>query len=396
MNEQSHAEPDVPVEPTLADHLQNLLKSAGAPLPLGDLKKQLKPLYPKGNKKQPRPPMPSEEEITAVLESEGFYRHEGPGGKGKVKYALTAPLSITQLTEQAVREKVATLGDEPVKVNKLGKPGPKMGQEAAAAFDNTIAKLVAEGKLFAYPKGEYATKAPPSIAELTERDVREKVATLGDEPVKVGKLGKPGGKQGPEAAEAFDNTIAKLVAEGKLFAYPKGEYGTKAPPQKPWYEVAPAKADFGKILTHSTRLFDHGVAPQQLLGELQRRFGSRSSPSPTNGTKAVDVPKPVVPTPAAPPVAPVITDLRTAIKAAYDHLCRFVEFRDKLVEIPRLYHEVKERRPSTSVQEFKDELWKASSDRIIELHEINEVHMAKEPELAIHRDDRLYYFIRWQ
>jgi hypothetical protein len=96
--------------------------------------------------------------------------------------------------------------------------------------------------------------------------------------------------------------------------------------------------------------------------------------------------------------APAISteQFRSAIRQAYDHLCLFVEFRDKLVEIPRLYHETVQRLPGLAVERFHQELEALSNERKVELHKLNEVHMAKERELAIEKDDRLYYYIFWK
>ena len=48
-----------------------------------------------------------------------------------------------------------------------------------------------------------------------------------------------------------------------------------------------------------------------------------------------------------------------------------------------------------NMEAFKAELWRMSDERVIQLHVLNEVREAKDPELAIHRNDRLYYFVRW-
>jgi hypothetical protein len=120
---------------------------------------------------------------------------------------------------------------------------------------------------------------------------------------------------------------------------------------------------------------------------------SQSAP-PTHQSSAVEeaAPKPIT-TPA-----PVVESgqLREAIRQAYDHLCLFVEFRDKLVEIPRLYHETVRRSPDVTLERFHRELEALSDERKVELHKLNEVHMAKERDLAIEKDDRLYYYVFWK
>jgi hypothetical protein len=84
------------------------------------------------------------------------------------------------------------------------------------------------------------------------------------------------------------------------------------------------------------------------------------------------------------------------LRQAYDDLCLLIDFPDRLVELRRLFHEAVKRMPSLTVEQFHRELWQMRSEWLIELHDLNEVDQAKEPHLAIHRDDRLYYFARWK
>jgi hypothetical protein len=83
------------------------------------------------------------------------------------------------------------------------------------------------------------------------------------------------------------------------------------------------------------------------------------------------------------------------LKQAYDHLCEFVEFQHELVPLPRLYRETTKQMPGLTPEVFHGELWQMSEERAIQLHVLNEVREAKDPELAISRNDRLYYFVRW-
>jgi hypothetical protein len=142
---------------------------------------------------------------------------------------------------------------------------------------------------------------------------------------------------------------------------------------------------------------------QPLLNALQQTLARVTAPSsaganvappapPTPPVRPPDQPKPPTETSAS------ITSerLRQALRQAYDHLCLFVEFRDKLVEIPRLYHETVRRLPGVSVERFHRELEALRDEWKVELHKLNEVHAAKERELAIERDDRLYYYVFWK
>jgi hypothetical protein len=96
------------------------------------------------------------------------------------------------------------------------------------------------------------------------------------------------------------------------------------------------------------------------------------------------------------PATAVATPLKTVLRSAYERLCRFVEFEDGLVEIPRLYHEARKTTPTLSLEAFHreiDELW---SQRELELKILNEVRTAKEPDKGIWRNDSLYYFVYWR
>jgi hypothetical protein len=142
---------------------------------------------------------------------------------------------------------------------------------------------------------------------------------------------------------------------------------------------------------------------QPLLNALQQTLARVTAPS-SAGTNVAP------PAPPTPPVRPpdqpkppaestsriTSEQLRQALRQAYDHLCLFVEFRDKLVEIPRLYHETVRHLPGVSVERFHRELDALSAEWKVELHKLNEVHAAKERELAIERDDRLYYYVFWK
>jgi hypothetical protein len=134
------------------------------------------------------------------------------------------------------------------------------------------------------------------------------------------------------------------------------------------------------------------VDPGPVLAALQAALARVAIPPQAGVSPAAQPSPPAV----EPSTALTAEQLRAALRSAYDHLCLFVEFRDKLVEIPRLYHEAAERLPGLSAQRFRHELEALSAERQVELHKLNEVHLAKEPELAIEKDGRLYYYVFWK
>jgi hypothetical protein len=143
---------------------------------------------------------------------------------------------------------------------------------------------------------------------------------------------------------------------------------------------------------------DPGPVLAALREALARLAAAPSTPA---SPPQMPTPRASTPTPVAPPPAPraepaTMEQVRTALRQAYDELCLYVEFRDKLVEIPRLYHETVRRLHGLSVERFHRELEALSNERKVELHKLNEVHLAKERHLAIEKDDRLYYYVYWK
>jgi hypothetical protein len=94
-------------------------------------------------------------------------------------------------------------------------------------------------------------------------------------------------------------------------------------------------------------------------------------------------------------VAATPETLQGQLQHAYQNLCRFVEFEDGLVEIPRLYHETRRVRPDLTVEAFHKELDRLWSQRLLELKVLNEVRSAAEPDKGVRRGDSLYYFVYW-
>jgi hypothetical protein len=154
---------------------------------------------------------------------------------------------------------------------------------------------------------------------------------------------------------------------------------------------------------------DHG----SVLRAIQTVVGRLQSPAPVHmpeaklaSTPPVQVappPAPVgekiatpVPVPS-PANAPISSEtLRKTLKDVYDYLCRFEEFQSKLVELRRLYHEAKRHLSALTVEQFHEEMEALNREWKVELHILNEVMLAKERELAIWKNDRLYYYAFWK
>ena len=309
--------------------------------------------------------------------------------------AAPAPSTLAEQVQRVLAEAPKPLTAKQVKaaVDKLYPRGTK--KAAKPSPTSILGELEKEG-VFAHPatkNGEltYWRSKPQTAAEAVAAAVRAKVEALGDEPVTEAQLGKPGGKKAtPEAAQAFADTIAELLGQRKLFQHGKA-FGKHPPAPPKWYETEPGKKAFASLVTAAKKVLGLNVAPaDEVIALLRERLGHTQP--------MTDRPEPAPPPQAASPSTPAPTgptDLRASLKAAYDHLCDFVEFRDRLVELPRLYRETAKRVPGLTPEGFKDELWRMSDEREIQLHVLNEVREAQHPELAIHRNDRLYYYLIW-
>jgi outer membrane murein-binding lipoprotein Lpp len=88
--------------------------------------------------------------------------------------------------------------------------------------------------------------------------------------------------------------------------------------------------------------------------------------------------------------------LESTIKQAYDKLCLFIEFKDGMVELPRLYHETRKTLPELTVSDFHKELMELWGRRELQLHVLNEVYKAAEPDKGIHHNNLLYYYLLWK
>ena len=268
----------------------------------------------------------------------------------------------------------------------------------AKVTDEQIQRELEAGGIHLHPpstakgKPKYWHRPPQTLAEQVEATVQAKLDALGDKLATPSQLGRP---KSPEGVRTFDAILTRLLDDGKLFRR-GAKYTTQEPPRPKWYESAPHKATYKKLADAAGKLVDAGgVTLDQIVTALREKFGGAQPVVPQSPPAAVppDVPPPPVAPPAAGVVAP---DLGAALRAAYDHLCKFAEFKDRLVELPRLYHETRKRLPSMSVGAFHEELTRLSLAYRIELHVLNEVGTAEEPHLAISRNDRLYYYARWK
>jgi len=127
----------------------------------------------------------------------------------------------------------------------------------------------------------------------------------------------------------------------------------------------------------------------QKIDEAFRNLLNRLPQVSSQGTAArvETAPSPAVPSSEA--------ALRTGLRRAYDSLCQLIEFEDRLVPIPRLYHQARYELPGLSVAAFHTELQTLWDRRELELQVANDPRAIKEPDKVIRRGDDNYYYVIW-
>jgi len=209
------------------------------------------------------------------------------------------------------------------------------------------------------------------------------------------QLGAPKVTATPAEHEAFKTALESLLAEQKLFRH-GAKFSSSPPAVMLWYETAPLKKSFADALKAVQAILHSGeVAFEGLVALLKEKVETKPSKLQPVEPTLPPVTTEQSPTQKTAPHEPPNADLGAEVKRAYDHLCKFAEFRHRRVEIRRIYHEVKKSNTHLQVDTFHKELLDMSRHRVLELHALNEVSEAEDRELAIERDGRLLYYVIW-
>lgn len=161
-------------------------------------------------------------------------------------------------------------------------------------------------------------------------------------------------------------------------------------PKKLLETLLPMVQGLAEQLAAGTRALE---STTRLVNLVLAKLGG-TSPAPT--VPPSPAPKPAAAPKAVPAPQSSATSVRDALHSAYEKLCLMVDFRDGVVELPRLFHEAQRTLPTLNAEQFHQELRELWQKREIELHILNEVRTATEPQLGIWRDNHLYYFIFWR
>jgi hypothetical protein len=282
--------------------------------------------------------------------------------------AATAAAQVATLRQQLGQDRETLRAEVLAALAEMakGKSKPDAASKELAALPKTVEKLVQQlGKIETPPP---ASNAPPVLEKIDaaftalRRRLEQDQEKLRNE-LLAAITEKGTGKAKADAAAKEHAALSKTVGQlaERLEKIEAAMQGNSAQP----------------ILEKIDRAF------ATLRSQLERAVPSEASPEP----------RPAAPSPGA-RTTPT-PSLRTVLRQAYDDLCQLIDFQDRLVPLPRLYHQARQALPSLSVEAFHTELQLLWDQRVLELQILNEVRMATEPDKAIRRGDNLYYFVLW-
>lgn len=392
----AQAEPAAPVQ-TLPELLQSTLANATAPMTLKELAKVL-----------PRPKKVKADEFEASLP--GYLAEDLQAGRvfkfGSGKAGLERYWNRDE--KHAIQEAVRTAAAEPKKLGELKKVAIGLTKADKPFAEGIVDEMVASKHLHEHPGKGPLYGRDAAIDPNDKEKVSAAILAAAATPTKLADLIKVALKETKADKEFVTATANDLVTAEQLHKQGPAKtapYGAVKPPRIPPLETPSGKKEFDKLAKAAHKLIQtvSGVTVDDLLKHLRISLAAEAAkPVPTPENK---------PTPHAEALAekhvakhhddhakPALTPerIRTTLKTAYDDLCLDPDFEDKLVEIRRLYHDAARILPGLTVPQFHAELKHLQSERAVQLQPINEVQRAKEPELAIHQNDRVLYYVIWK
>lgn len=331
----------------------------------------------------------------------GKQLHEHPG-KGPLYGRDEA---INPNNKEKVSAALLGQADTPTKLADLIKAVIKE-TKADKEFVTSLANELVEGKhLHQHPgKGPLFGRNAP-IDPNNKEKVSAAILKAATTPGKLADFIKTAQKDTGADKKFVEDTANELVTADRLHKQGSAKnapYGLVKPTPLHPLEFGAGKKEFDKLTKAGHKLLvSVGVSIDDLLKHLRKSLTEEGAKppevklSPTAETLGGGHPDKHHPEPAP---APALTHerIRAGLKTAYDDLCLDPDFEDKLVEIRRLYHDAVRILPGLTVPQFHAELQHLQSHRTVELQALNEVQKAKEPELAIHHNDRLLYYVIWR
>ncbi|MDB5308406.1 MAG: hypothetical protein JWO38_2608 [Gemmataceae bacterium] len=383
-----HTTPDA-APLTLTEGIRTKLGTAPAPLKFAEVKKGL-------TKAKKQSASDFEVEIRRLLDEEvrdGRAFVYPSGKEGETRY-------WSRDEKHAIREEALRLAATPAPLADLKKKAGAVAKGADAGFVETVLRdLIAGATLFEHPPKK--PNGPQLLGTKEYRHPNDKPAVTeallaaAEAPLPLKDLVKAVVGTTKADKEFVGSVAAELIGAGQLHEHApaKGKtplYGREKQDPLHFLNVDPGKKAFAGLVAAADKVIKavSGVTIDQILHRLRAALVDRPTPPPAPEPDAV----------VKPPHPHELTSekIRKGLKDAYDELCLDVEFQDKVVEIPRLFHEAARVLPGLTVHQFHRELQSLQHDHGVELQAINEVQRAKEPELAIHHGCRLLYFVVWK
>jgi hypothetical protein len=307
-----------------------------------------------------------------------------------------------------VKDAVLKAAETPQTVSALKKTAKNAAtaKKDKAAAEAVVDEMIAAGELYKHGTAAKAPYGRDKPADPNDPDkVHAAIIAAATAPQSKANLVKAAIKETKADKSFVEGQIDILVEAHRLHKHGSGAkalLGSQPPPPPHPLETEAGRKAYAAFVKAAKKVRE--VAPTVVLDELIQRLRgelAEGHPQPTPVLDAAPQPSApiiqVAPTPPGRTHDEVTPDgIRTALKTAYDELCLFPEFEDKLVEIRRLYHWTAKLIPGLTVAKFHRELEHLQTQRQVELQPINEVQRALEPELAIRHGDRLLYFAIWR
>jgi len=280
--------------------------------------------------------------------------------------------------------------------------------QAQTKADKEFVTSVANEMVAAKQLHEHSKKGPlyghvPPIDPNNKEKVTAALLAAARTPAKLADLIKAALAETKADKKFVEATANELIEAKRLHNQGTGKpalYGLEEPNP---LAVGNGKKEFDKLVKAADKLLKvvTGVSIEDFLTSLRKSLTAEAA-KPAPEIKITEPAAKLVggdtekshPAPVSHALTP--ERIRKELKVAYDDLCLDPEFEDKLVELRRLYHDAVKLMPGLTVPQFHSELKHLQSQRAIELQALNEVQRAKEPELAIHHNDRLLYYVIWR
>jgi hypothetical protein len=278
-----------------------------------------------------------------------------------------------------------TLGDQNIIANHEAFKGFK--KELAQAQEEG---LLATGNASVPTVGKDGTTKmkKAKVLSVTEAGAAYLQHAASPEAQAAARVGEVAAELEKDRAALREQVLASIKPTGKA----------KADPSKEIKEIAKQVAKMSERLEKLEANLQSD-SPSGILDHIDAAFAKLSAKL-TGSAASVAHAVPTAPKPQAAAPAPVPTQhaaksVAQILEETYRELVEFKQYEDGIIDLPRLYHQAKEKHSSLTVAAFQSELQSLWSQRVLELKILNEVRKAAEPELGVRQNDSLYYYVFW-